>query len=63
MLVLSRRLGERIVIAKDIVVTVVGVHGKSVRLGVEAPQEVAVLRSELTRPGQTAATIVTGRHA
>lgn len=60
MLVLSRKLGERIVIAKDIIVTIVGVYGKTVRLGVEAPREVNVLRTELTRPGQKASNALAG---
>ncbi len=47
MLVLSRKLGERIVIGDNLVVTVVAVdHGK-VRLGFEAPESVAIRREEL----------------
>jgi carbon storage regulator len=44
MLVLSRKLGERIVIGDRIVVTVVELDHGRVRLGVEAPREIAVLR-------------------
>jgi carbon storage regulator len=47
MLVLSRKLNERIVINGNIVVTVVDIRGDKVRLGVEAPRDVAVYRSEL----------------
>ena len=47
MLVLSRRVGERIVIAGDIMVTVVAMHGGKVRLGVTAPDHVAVDRLEV----------------
>ena len=47
MLVLSRRVGEKIVIGDDIVVTVVEVHRDSVRLGVDAPRSVPVNRAEL----------------
>lgn len=47
MLVLSRRIGEEIVIAGGINVTVVAVKGNQVRLGVTAPPEVHVLRQEL----------------
>lgn len=47
MLVLSRRLGEKIVIGDDIVVTVVEVHRDSVRLGIDAPKSVAINRAEL----------------
>ena len=49
MLVLSRKPTEKIVIGNDIVITVVKVQGKSVRLGIEAPQDVRVLRGELPR--------------
>jgi carbon storage regulator len=47
MLVLNRRLNESIVIANDIVVTVVGIHGNQVRLGITAPREVVVNREEV----------------
>ena len=47
MLVLSRRLGERIVIGPDIEVVVLSAEGGQVRLGVQAPRDVTVLRSEL----------------
>jgi carbon storage regulator len=47
MLVLSRRVGEQIVIQDDIVVTVVSVKGNQVRLGFNAPPEVTIYREEL----------------
>lgn len=47
MLVLSRKPGERILIGNDIVVTVVRFQGGTVRLGIEAPREFAVIREEL----------------
>ena len=47
MLVLSRREGERIKLGDSIVITVVGVSGDKVRVGVEAPNNVVVLREEL----------------
>ena len=47
MLVLSRKVGERIVLGCGVVVTVAAVHGSQVRLGVEAPPDVIVLREEL----------------
>jgi len=47
MLVLSRRESERIRLGKSIVITVVRVAGDKVRLGIEAPPEVVVLRDEL----------------
>ena len=47
MLVLTRQLNESIVIGKHITITVVRISGDSVRLGIEAPIEVPVLRVEL----------------
>jgi carbon storage regulator CsrA len=47
MLVLTRRPGEQIVIARDIRVTVVAVKGQSARLGIAAPPSVPVVRQEL----------------
>lgn len=47
MLVLTRKPGERIWIGEDISVTVVRVTGGGVRLGIEAPQELPVVREEL----------------
>jgi carbon storage regulator len=47
MLVLSRRATERIRLGDSIVVTVVRVEGDRVRLGIEAPADVLVLRDEL----------------
>jgi len=46
-LVLTRKLGESIVIGENIRVTVIDVHGKQVRLGVEAPRDVSVHRGEV----------------
>jgi carbon storage regulator len=48
MLVLSRKLGERIVIGERIVVTVVKLGHGQVRLGFEAPRDIAVFREEIT---------------
>lgn len=47
MLVLSRKLGETLVIGPDITLTVVEVKGNRVRLGINAPQQLTVLRGEL----------------
>ena len=47
MLVLSRKEGERIKLGDSIIITVVGVSGDKVRVGVEAPSNVVVLREEL----------------
>ena len=51
MLVLSRRENERIRLGDDIVVTVVRLSGDRVRLGIEAPRSVLVLRGELEGRG------------
>jgi carbon storage regulator len=48
MLVLTRKLSERIVISDSIVITVVRINGSSVKIGIEAPPHVTVLREELT---------------
>ena len=47
MLILTRRVGETVVIGTDVTVTVLGVKGNQVRLGVNAPREVAVHREEI----------------
>ena len=49
MLILTRRVGESLMIDDDIVVTVLGVKGQQVRIGVEAPREVSVHREEIYR--------------
>jgi carbon storage regulator len=56
MLVLSRRETQRIKLGKSIVVTVVRVTGDKVRLGIEAPPDVLILREELD-PHQTSGAI------
>ena len=48
MLVLSRRVGEGIVIGEGITLTVLAVEGQRVRLGIEAPECVSIWREELT---------------
>jgi carbon storage regulator len=47
MLVLTRRIGESILIDDDIEVRVFDVRGQQVRIGIEAPEDVVVLREEL----------------
>ena len=47
MLVLSRKIGESVLIGDHIHVTVVAVHGNQVRLGFTAPEDVRILREEL----------------
>lgn len=47
MLILTRRIGETLVIGDDVTVTVLGVRGNQVRLGVNAPKTVSVHREEI----------------
>ncbi|MGB5096385.1 MAG: carbon storage regulator CsrA [Porticoccaceae bacterium] len=47
MLILTRRVGETLVIGDDVTVTVLGVKGNQVRLGVNAPRELPVHREEI----------------
>ena len=47
MLILSRRSGESLMIRDDIIVTVIGIKGNQVRLGITAPKEVSVHREEI----------------
>jgi carbon storage regulator len=49
MLVLSRKLGERILIGENIELTIVGFRGRTVVLGLEAPRDVVIRREELGR--------------
>ena len=47
MLILTRRIGETLMIGDDVTITVLGVKGNQVRLGVNAPKDVAVHREEI----------------
>ncbi|SDF81044.1 carbon storage regulator, CsrA [Onishia taeanensis] len=47
MLILTRRVGETLMIGDDVTVTVLGVKGNQVRIGVNAPKDVAVHREEI----------------
>jgi carbon storage regulator len=47
MLILTRRVGESLMVGDDITVTVLGVKGNQVRIGVDAPRDVAVHREEI----------------
>lgn len=47
MLILTRRVGETMMVGDDVSVTVLGVKGNQVRIGVNAPQEVKVHREEI----------------
>lgn len=54
MLVLSRKLGEKIYIGEEICITVVDIDRGKIRLGIEAPRDVPVYREELRLAGKPA---------
>ncbi len=47
MLILTRRVGETLVIGDDVIVTVLGIKGNQVRIGINAPKNVSVHREEI----------------
>jgi carbon storage regulator len=47
MLVLTRRVGETLLVGNDITVTIVAVRGRQVRIGINAPRDVSVHREEV----------------
>ena len=55
MLILGRTVGQRLVLGNGVVVTVAAIRGKQVRLGIEAPNDVAVWREEIAQDGLGAA--------
>jgi carbon storage regulator len=61
MLVLSRKLGEKIVIGDNIVVTVVKIDRNQIRLGILAPAEVPVYREEIA-PNRPGAELASSKH-
>lgn len=52
MLVLSRKKGQRLYLGEGIVLTVLGLRGGQVRLGIEAPEDVVILREEVRNEWQ-----------
>lgn len=47
MLILTRRIGETLIVGDDVTITVLGVKGNQVRLGINAPKDVSVHREEI----------------
>lgn len=47
MLILTRRIGESLIIGDDVVINVLGVKGNQVRIGVDAPKDISVHREEI----------------
>jgi carbon storage regulator len=47
MLILTRKPGETIIIADDVKISVLGVEGRQVRIGIDAPKEISVHREEI----------------
>lgn len=62
MLVLSRKIGERIRIAGDIEVIVRSIQGDRIKIGIEAPRDVNVRRGELAKDGCTSEHLASKRN-
>ena len=47
MLILTRRIGEKLIIGENVTVTILGVKGRQIRIGIDAPRDVTVNREEI----------------
>jgi carbon storage regulator len=56
MLILTRRVNESLLIGDDVTVTILGVKGNQVRIGVDAPRDVSVQREELANRNEDTST-------
>ena len=62
MLVLSRKVGERVMVGDKVVITVVRIGPNAVRLGIEAPKDMNIVREELCEPAGHIEDLTNGRH-
>ena len=63
MLILTRRINESLLIGDEITVTILGVKGNQVRIGVDAPRDVSVHREELAQKDDETPTSCTDKDA
>ncbi len=47
MLVLTRKIGETLIIKNDIIITILGIKGNQIRIGIEAPKNISIYRKEI----------------
>ena len=62
MLVLSRKSGQKLLVGRDVVLTVIEIEGNRVRIGIEAPAQVDVFRAELIEPAASRPAPARGHH-
>lgn len=47
MLILTRKVGETLIIGNDIIITILGIKGNQIRIGIEAPKNISIYRKEI----------------